>query len=349
MAKKSIVGSGSPNEQRLRQLRKLEKHFKEWKNDFTIGYCYSAFMVAQMERNLSKQTIYNYNYFYRKIYTPFLLEVIGVEPDAISIESLEMEINQLMFLEYMKKQRGYSENTIFSYMKCLKVFGKWCVEEGFIEDFKCTVKKVETDIKEVYTMKELEKLLVKPPITDFYDFRAYCMIVLMLNTGARRRTLANIKICDLELEEGYINFNTTKTGKVVRLGLERKAKRDLIEWLNYWRLGKGAEPTDYLFCNQYGEQLHTSRISQLIARYNKSRGVEKTSVHLFRHTFAKMWITSGGDIISLARVLTHKELDMVKHYANLYAGDVKKEIEEHSVLSQMKRKSGKTLINQKGE
>lgn len=344
MAKKSILSASNPNAQRLKQLKRLEKHYEEWKNDFTFDYCFSAFMIRQAERDLSPQTLYTYRYFYKAIFIPFLSEIYKTTPKDITIEILETEPNQLLFLEYLKK-RGLGENTIFTYMKQLKAFGRWCLDEGYIDDFRISVKRPETDIKEVYTKAELEKLMVKPAITDFYDYRAYCMIMLMLNTGARRRTLANIKICDLEIEEGYINFNTTKTGKVVRLGLERKTKRDLLEWLNYWRIEKGALPSDYLFCNQYGEKLHTSTITKIVANYNLSRGVEKTSCHLFRHTFAKMWITSGGDIISLARVLTHKELDMVKHYSNLYGGDIKKEIEEHSVISQMKQKSGKTLKN----
>lgn len=345
MAKKSILSSNlSPNAQRLKQLKSLERHYQEWKNDFTLDYCFNSYVVAQMEKGLAPQTIYNYKYFYKKMLTPFIEKYFQTTPKEITVEVFETEPTVLLFQQYLK-ERGLGDNTLFSYMKTLKAFGRWCLAEGYMEDFHCTVKRVETDIKEVYTVKELEKLMVKPAITDFYDFRAYCMISLMLNTGARRRTLANIKICDLEIEEGYINFNTTKTGKVVRLGLERKTKRDLLEWLNYWRIDKGAKPTDYLFCNQYGEQLHTSTISAIIRHYNRSRGVEKTSCHLFRHTFAKMWITSGGDIISLARVLTHKELDMVKHYSNLYGGDIKKEIEEHSVISQMKTKSGKTLKN----
>ena len=62
-----------------------------------------------------------------------------------------------------------------------------------------------------------------------------------------------------------------------------------------------------------------------------------------------MWITSGGDIITLAKVLTHSELEMVQRYSNLYGGDVKREIEQHSAISQMKQKGGKALKNQKGE
>lgn len=54
---------------------------------------------------------------------------------------------------------------------------------------------------------------------------------------------------------------------------------------------------------------------------------------------------SGGDIITLAQVLTHSELDMVKRYANLYNTDIKSAIMEHSSIAQMKTKSGKTIKN----
>ena len=90
-----------------------------------------------------------------------------------------------------------------------------------------------------------------------------------------------------------------------------------------------------------------STLTKSVRVYNNKRNVEKTSIHLLRHTFAKKWITSGGDIITLAKVLTHSELEMVKRYSNLYGGDIKKEMEQHSAISQMKVKSGKTLKNQK--
>lgn len=345
MAGKKRITSNSKNlnAQRLSQLRKLEKQYEEWKQDFKISFCFNAFLIAQREKGNSETTIYNYKCFYRR-YSKFLLESFNATPEDTPIEIFGTEPHQLLFMDFMKKQ-GLKQSSINAYLRNMKAFCYWCVDEGYLEDFKCPIKNVPTTAKEVYTVAELEKLMTKPPITDFHAFRSYCMISLMLNTGARRRTLANIKICDLEPEEGFINFNTTKTGKVVRLGLERKTKRDLLEWLNYWRLSKGAEPTDYLFCNEFGEQLCCNAITASIAKYNRSRGVEKTSVHLFRHTFAKMWITSGGDIVSLARVLTHSELVMVQRYSNLYAGDIKKEIEEHSVISQMKTKSGKTLKN----
>lgn len=334
-------------EKRIKQLQRLEKQYQEWKSEFTIDFCFTTFMVVQRERNNSEYTIYNYKCFYRK-YTKFLEECFNASPKTTSMEIFETEPHQAVFMEWLKRQ-GLQQSSINAFLRNMKSFCFWAVEEGYIDSFKCPIKQVPTKVKEVYTVQELEKLMVKPAVTDFYNFRAYCLISLMLNTGARRRTLSEIRIKDLEVEEGYINFNTTKTNKVVRLGLERKTRRDLAEWLQYWRLDKGAEEDDFLFCNEFGGQLSPNSITYTIARYNKEHGVEKTSVHLFRHTFAKMWITSGGDIITLAKVLTHSELEMVQRYSNLYGGDVKREIEQHSAISQMKQKGGKTLKNQKGE
>lgn len=326
--------------------QRLKLNMEEWKHpEWDTQYCFSGFMVSQYERGNSKATLDFYRRFYKK-YTAYIADCLNTTPKELPIEHLTSGVAQSAFIHYLETL-NINQQTINSYLRGFRAFGNFCEEEGYIDGFKCPIKEVEPPIKEVYSDEELQRLLKKPDISDFVEFRSYCIISLILNTAARSNTILNIKICDLELEEGYINFNTTKAHKIVRLGLERKTKRDLEEWVNYWRIGKGASQTDYLFCNEYGEQLSRSALAKSIAKYNNSRGVEKTSIHLFRHTYAKKWITSGGDIISLARVLTHSELEMVKRYSNLYGSDVKKEIEEHSAISQLKVVNGKTLKNQK--
>ncbi len=74
---------------------------------------------------------------------------------------------------------------------------------------------------------------------------------------------------------------------------------------------------DYLFPNQYGEQLANNQVTHAINKYNKVRGVSKTSCHLFRHTFAHNYLLQGGDIFRLQQLLGHSTLDMVKIYANM--------------------------------
>lgn len=328
--------------------RRIEKQHTEWESKYSLDYCFTSFIASRIEKNNSAATISFYKRFFVK-YTNFLTDLfksVEATPQNTPIEILTNDLNQSIFMDYIRKSGG-NEQTVNSYLRGLRTFGNWCEEQGFIEAFRCPIKEVEPPIKQVYTDKELEKLMVKPKIEDMVEFRTYCIISLILNTGARSNTILNIRLCDIELEEGYINFNTTKAHKVVRLGLERKVKRDLIEWIAYYRNDEDTKPTDFLFCNDFGEQLSRSQLDKTVANYNQKRGVEKTSIHLLRHTFAKNWITSGGDIISLARVLTHSDLEMVKRYSNLYGGDIKKEIEEHSIIANMKRKSGQSLRTRK--
>lgn len=327
--------------------QKLESKFStQWSDEdlrFSLEHCFAHFLLEQQERGNSKATIDFYKRFYKKL---LLYPVVGKpmeEYGRVPVKILEIPGFQLGFMESLGE---VSIQTVNSYLRGLRAFGNFCAEEGYIDDFDCPIKEVEPPVKQVYTDKELAKLMKKPKITEFADFRMYCIIGLILNTGARSNTIINIRICDVELEEGFITFIKLKNHGVVRLALERKVRQDLREWIEYWRYGKGAIETDYLFCNAYGEQMTRSTLSRAITEYNHSRGVEKTSIHLLRHTFAKKWITSGGDIITLARVLTHSELEMVKRYANLYGTDVKNEIEEHSAIAQMKKASGQTLKTQ---
>ena len=311
----------------------------------TCSQCYTYFMMEQEQKGNSKATISFYARFAKK-YNNYLIEVKNRSMDEISVSILSEFDNQLSFVNWLKEQ-NVNIQTINAYLRGLRALGNYCLDNGYINAFKCPIKEKEPPVKQVYTEKELAALMVKPHIENFVEFRCFCAIELILNTGARCNTILNIKIEDVDLEEGYISFNTTKANKVVRLGLDRKTMKDLAEFIDFWRIGRGAAATDYLFCNEYGEQMSRDGFSKAIAIYNKSRGVEKTSIHLLRHTFAKRWITSGGDIITLAKVLTHSELEMVKRYSNLYGTDIKREMEEHSIISQMGRKSGKTLKNQK--
>lgn len=56
-----------------------------------------------------------------------------------------------------------------------------------------------------------------------------------------------------------------------------------------------------IFCNNYGEKGDKRTYQQQVQNYNVKRKVNKTSCHLFRHTFAKQWILAGGDIFRLQK------------------------------------------------
>jgi len=79
-----------------------------------------------------------------------------------------------------------------------------------------------------------------------------------------------------------------------------------------------------------------------VERYNRSRGVEKTSIHLFRHTFARKYlIDCGGDAFMLQKLLGHSTLKMTRHYCNIYDADLARNFDRLSplaIMSQQKQK-----------
>lgn len=83
---------------------------------------------------------------------------------------------------------------------------------------------------------------------------------------------------------------------------------------------------DYLFNNSYETgKVAISTAQQEIKAYNRRRGVSKTSVHLFRHTYAKNYIFAGGDAFQLQRNLGHADIITTRHYVSLYNSDLKKD------------------------
>lgn len=99
--------------------------------------------------------------------------------------------------------------------------------------------------------------------------------------------------------------------------------------------------------------LHTSNFSDyyeeldmrsglLTRSYNRSRGVEKTSIHLFRHTFARKYLVDcGGDAFMLQKLLGHSTLAMTKHYCAIYDADISKNFDRFSPLAQLQQTKSK--------
>ena len=106
----------------------------------------------------------------------------------------------------------------------------------------------------------------------------------------------------------------------------------------YMSIRKG-ELDDYLFCTETGEMFTREGFSSAIERYNKSRGVEKTSIHMFRHTFARKYLLDcGGNALTLQKLLGHSTLEMTKHYCNIFDADIAKNFDSISPLEKLSSK-----------
>lgn len=68
--------------------------------------------------------------------------------------------------------------------------------------------------------------------------------------------------------------------------------------------------------------------------------VNKSSCHLFRHTFAKNWILASGDVFRLQKILGHSDLSVTKEYVNMFGNDLQLDFEKFNPLDNLKGKQG---------
>ncbi|MBR4905517.1 MAG: site-specific integrase [Clostridia bacterium] len=324
----------------------------------------TLFINEQVARRNSAYTIKHYKQTFKKLYEFVVFDTLDENDIEKFIEAypnienpreyigrqlpiavLETNDIQMHFIKYLSVFEKVSEQTITSYLRDFRAIMYYCMENGWIEPYRIVIKDKPAPIKECYTEKEKEKLLKKPKTDDFTEYRNWVIVAYLFATGNRIQTIINIKVGDVDLEEGYININVQKNGKVNRISLVKKMISILREYIYLFRTDEDGYTKDdeYLFVTQYGNQMTDNALKRAIATYNKSRGVNKTSIHLFRHTYAKKWIMDGGDIVSLQQMLGQSSNKMVQHYANLYASDIKEKAEKYSVLSNTKTKSGKKI------
>ena len=215
----------------------------------------------------------------------------------------------------------------------VRAFLYWCMERHYMERFPIKMIHADEPVKEPYTADELERLLKKPDVKkcSFAEYRNWVIVNFLLGTGCRASTLINLRIEDVDLSAGTVYFRHMKARNRQTVPLTRRLVKTLDEYLGY----RSGTPSDPLFVSEYGGALSRSTLENAIWSYNHKRGVEKTSLHLFRHTYAKLYIQAGGDPFRLQKLLGHSDLAMTRRYVALYADDLKSNYDALNPLEQV--------------
>jgi len=289
--------------------------------DLSLKQAFELFIKLKTLDNLSSETIS----YYQRCYKP-----IG---DYYGEDNLCSGINEDTFyniVEYIKTTRNVSPITINTYIRGIKAIFNFFIERKYIQHFKMRLIKCEKPIKETYSDYEIEKLLKKPDTgkCTFAEFRNWATVCHLLGTGNRLKTIINLKIGDVDVNNMEIKLKTVKNKKPYIIPMSTALKKVYIEYLKH----RGGEADDYLFCTSHSEQITRDSMISAVKKYNKSRGVSKTSIHLFRHTFAKNWVMNGGDIFRLQKILGHSSLEMVKEYVSMFGVDIKENFDSFNAL-----------------
>ena len=288
--------------------------------------CLDIFIKHCQTKNLSPETIKTYRYECEAFIKWYKEEQEKTDIEDITADTLG---EYIIFLQ----EKEISQTYIATKLRQLRAFLYFCMDREYLVKFTVTIPKADEVIKEPYTQKELERLIKKPTSANWVEWRCWAMVNYLLSTGNRLATVLNVKIEDVDFVNNLIKLNKLKNRKQQYIPMSSGLKDVLKTYLRLWE----HTDTDYLFPEYEGKQLSTRGAQWSIRNYNLNRGVMRTSIHLFRHTYAKYYIVAGGEATHLQRLLGHSTLAMTNHYINLYSTDLQKNYDKFNPLDNLTR------------
>lgn len=307
------------------QEKTLQEGFKEFTTHCKI-------------KNLAEKTLVYYQAYFTKFET--FLDTISIKHIA---EITKSTIDS--YILYLKEETEVNDITVNTAIRAVRAFVYYWQSLGYCPHFKIMLIKADKKMKETYSEHELRLLLEKPNMKDFAEYRNWVTVNFLLATGVRVGEFVNIRVSDILMDEAIVKIKYGKSRRERHLPLSKTITKVLIEYMGI----RNGDMEDFLFCNSYGGKLDENSCKHAISRYNKLHGVTKTSLHLFRHTFAKNWILNGGDIFRLQKVLGHSSIETVREYVNMFSDDLKRNFDDFNPLETISREKGNYInIPKKG-
>jgi len=207
--------------------------------------------------------------------------------------------------------RGLSPVTVAQrYRSMAQFFAWWTRETGDpspMADLQPPA--VHVDPPPVLSPEVLRRLFDACRGNSFTDRRDLAILSLFADTGIRRGEMASISLEGLDLREQVV-LVTGKTGpRGVPYGSETATRLD-----RYLRARRQHPDADlpWLWLGRKG-RFTAYGIEGAVENRGKQAGV-KVHPHLFRHTFAHMWLDGGGNETDLQRLAGWRSPAMLQRY-----------------------------------
>ncbi len=252
------------------------------------------------------------------------------------------EINEGIMRQFFlrgERERDWKATTIISYRKNLSPFFKWCVERGHMPTnpiASIPAPPLVKNIPEYYSQDEMESIMYHVNMsakTDFERARNVALFGVMAMAGLRKGELINLKITDLDWENGVIRVRAeTSKSRTARSVPMCFRLRELLECYIQER-DKTRVELMWLWVSYHGRARFTADgLKHLTRKIGERTGI-RIKPHKFRHTFATQTYMGSNDIVSVQRALGHKEITTTMIYTQVNQRQVHASIEKNPINS----------------
>ena len=154
---------------------------------------------------------------------------------------------------------------------------------------------------------------------EFFDRRDRALLLFLLDSGVRASELCHLDLGDVDFATGAVTVRQGKGSKDRIVYLGPTALRALQRYLRT----RSDASSSALFVSKTGGRLTYDGILELIHRRCARAGLAKRySPHDFRRAYAVNMLRAGVDLYSLARLMGHADIQVLRRYLKLTAQDI---------------------------
>jgi len=263
----------------------------------------------------------------------------------IHIKDLNVKILEDFYNE-LRTTTTYSDKTIQHHYTIISTALNKAVIWGYILNNPNTrIEKPKIKKKEIqcYSPEEVEQLIVALQ-SECLKYQA--LIMLALDTGARRGEITGLTWSDIDFNKSTININkttqytkelgifekSTKTSTSNRiiyiskttLNILKKYQKEQLE--NKMKLGDKWGNSKRVFTTDFGADMHPDTPSQIFERIIKRHHLKRISLHSLRHTSISLLISSGIQAQIISRRAGHSNVTVTHSIYSHFFDDEFKDV-----------------------
>jgi site-specific recombinase XerD len=220
---------------------------------------------------------------------------------------------------------GLSAATVAGHITALHAFWAWAAREYDIPNPMKNIKRPRRQQPQPKAISPADFVkLFNATGDDEAGVRDRALLVFLADTGCRLGGLLGLQVERLMLDDRKAIVH--EKGNTSRLVVfTTYTARLLVKWLTIRQ-----SHTAFVFVSMHtGEKLTQSGVNQLLKRLKQRAGVRgRVNPHSFRHNFAREYLRNGGDVVTLAKLLGHKNVNTTAQYYAVFSPDELRELHE---------------------